>query len=110
MGGSVSMTVTVWLPVAMLPQASVALKVRVATNVFPQVAFVVVLTIVTGTVTPSQRSVAVGVLKDQGLPHWTTKFVSAPRTGGWVSMTVATWLHLEVLLQRSTASHMRVAV
>ena len=35
-GGVVSTTVTVWLQVAVLPQASVARHVRVASSVFPQ--------------------------------------------------------------------------
>src|SRR5437660_1531953 len=43
-GGVVSTTVTVWLQVLLLPQASVALQVRVAAKPFPQVAFVVVPT------------------------------------------------------------------
>src|SRR5881394_3128428 len=61
----VSCSVTVWLQSAVLPQASVARQVRVASNVLPQwpVEFVTVLTIVI--VALPQVSLAVGVLKDQ---------------------------------------------
>jgi hypothetical protein len=49
-GGVVSLMVTVWLQVAVPPQASVARHVRVAVKVPPQVpALVTVLTIVTFT-------------------------------------------------------------
>jgi len=41
-GGVVSTTVTVWLHCAWFPHASVARHVRVAVNVFPHVALVVV--------------------------------------------------------------------
>jgi len=43
-----------------LVQLSVACHVRVAANVFPQSAFVTVLTITTGTFAASQKSKAVG--------------------------------------------------
>src|SRR2546428_12451072 len=43
-GAVVSVTLTVWLHWALLPQPSIALQVRVALNVFPHAAFVTVLT------------------------------------------------------------------
>src|SRR5207249_10337112 len=45
-GGVVSVTLTVWLHWALLPQASAAIQVRVALKVFPQPAFVMVLAMV----------------------------------------------------------------
>src|SRR6185503_17552957 len=68
-------------------------------NVRPQVLFVVVVTIVTGTPAPSHRSVAVGVVKDHGVPHSITKFVLAARTGGCVAIRVIVCLHIAELVQ-----------
>src|SRR5438876_9738509 len=66
-GGVVSTTVTFWLQSAVLPQASVARQVRVASKVLPQwpVRLVTVLRMVM--VTVPQVSVAVGASKDQAL-------------------------------------------
>src|SRR6266566_9753305 len=70
-GGVWSSTVTFWLQSAVLPQASVARQVRVASKVLPQcpVRLVTVLTMVM--VTLPQVSVAVGASKDQVLEHST---------------------------------------
>src|SRR5436190_12716433 len=66
-----SWTDTVWLHSAVLPQASVARHVRVASNVLPQwpVRLVTVPTMVM--VALPQLSLAVGALNDQALPHST---------------------------------------
>src|SRR5437588_6626201 len=70
-GGVWSSTVTVWLHSPVLPQASVARQVRVASKVLPQwpARFVTVLRIVM--VTLPQVSLAVGASKYQALVHST---------------------------------------
>src|SRR5437667_5629854 len=70
-GGVVSTTVPFWLQSAVLPQASVARQVRVASNVLPQwpVRLVTVPTMVT--VAVPQVSLAVGGSKFQVLVHST---------------------------------------
>src|SRR5467141_4048124 len=70
-GGVCSSTVTVWLHSAVLPQASVARQVRVASKVLPQwpVRLVTVPTMVM--VTLPQVSLAVGASNDQVLAHST---------------------------------------
>src|SRR4030081_3494814 len=67
-GGVVSTTVTIWLQVLLLPQASVALQVRVAVKVFPQPAFVTVPTMAIVGVDP-HTSLALGVSNVQPVPH-----------------------------------------
>src|SRR6266567_6512307 len=81
-GGVWSSTVTVWLHSAVLPQASVARHVRVASKVLPQwpVRLVTVPTMVM--VTLPQASLAVGALKDQALPHSTVLFGTQVMVGG----------------------------
>src|SRR6185436_16524261 len=81
-GGVWSSMVTVWLHSAVLPQASVALQVRVASKVLPQwpARFVTVLTMVR--VALPQASVAVGVLNDQLLPHSTVLLGAHVMVGG----------------------------
>src|SRR5439155_24106352 len=70
-GGVWSSTVTVWLHSAVLPQASVARQVRVASKVLPQwpVRLVTVPRMVR--VTVPQVSLASGASKFQLLPHST---------------------------------------
>src|SRR6267143_1926122 len=70
-GAVVSMTLTVWLHWALLPQASVAAQVRVASKVLPQwpAVLVTVLTTVMARLVPP-LSVAVGRSKLQGAPSW----------------------------------------
>jgi hypothetical protein len=55
-GGVVSTTVFVWLQVALLLQASVACQMRMAWNVCPHRAFVIVWRTVTTTPVPEQTS------------------------------------------------------
>src|SRR5213083_3136250 len=71
----VSTTVTFWLQSAVLPQASVARQVRVASKVLPQwpAVLVTVLTIVM--VLLPLLSVAVGTSKVQAVPISTLLFV-----------------------------------
>jgi len=74
-GDVVSTTVIVWLQVTTLLQVSVTSQVRVAANVFPQVAFVTVLRTTSDTLVLGHGSTAVGRSKSQGVPHSTTLFV-----------------------------------
>src|SRR6266404_2954693 len=93
-GVVVSTAVTFWLQEALLPQASVACQVRVASKVVPQrpAVLVTVLTIVI--VLVPLLSVAVGASKVQVVPNSTVLFVSLQViTGAVVSTTVTFWLH-----------------
>src|SRR4029078_3716922 len=74
-GAVVSTMVTFWLQVLLLPQASVAAQVRVASKVVPQcpVTLVTVLTIVI--VLLPLLSVAVGALNGEATPCSTFLFV-----------------------------------
>src|SRR6185436_6165139 len=74
-GGVVSMTVTVWLQVALLLQLSIACQTRVASKVLPQwpAVFVTVLSMMTGT--GPLLLVAVGVSKVQAVPSCTVLLV-----------------------------------
>jgi hypothetical protein len=84
-GGVVSTTVTVWLQVMLLEQASVARQVRVALKVFPQRRLVIVPT--TAIELVPQLSLAVGGSKVQTLPHSTVFGPTQTITGGVVSTT-----------------------
>src|SRR5213083_1696874 len=81
-GGVVSTTVTFWLHSAVLPQASVARQVRVASKVLPQwpVKLVTVPTMVM--VTSPQVSLAVGGSKAQVLMHSTVLLGTQVMVGG----------------------------
>src|SRR5712664_528914 len=90
----VSTTVTFWLQSAVLPQASVACQVRVASKVLPQwpAVLVTVLTIVMMLV--PLLSVAVGGSKVQVAPSSMLLLVLLQViTGAVVSTTVTFWLH-----------------
>src|SRR5881392_1425143 len=99
----VSTTVSFWLQSAVLPQASVARHVRVASKVFPQcpVKLVAVLTIVM--VAVPQVSLAVGGSKSQALVHSTFLLPTQVMTGLVVSCSVTVWLHSAKLPQPSVA-------
>src|ERR1041384_3313081 len=100
---------TVWLHWAVLPQASVAFQVRVASKVLPQwpVRLVTVPTRVM--VTLPQESVAVGGSKDQALVHSTALLGTTVMVGGVWSSTVTVWLHSAALPQASVARQVRIA-
>src|SRR5439155_93452 len=70
-GSVVSTMVTVWLHMAVLPQASVACQVRVASNVEPQWPVVLVAVLKMVIVGAPQLSVALGASKVQAAPHST---------------------------------------
>src|SRR5437867_7818650 len=110
-GAVVSMTLTVWLHWALLPQASVAAQVRVASKVLPQwpAVLVTVLTTVMARLVPP-LSVAVGASKLQASPSCTVLLVLLQlMTGAVVSMTLTVWLHWALLPQASVAIQERVA-
>src|SRR5712672_1826744 len=101
-GAVVSTTVTFWLQEALLPQASVADQVRVASNVPSQwpAVFVTVLTIAIKLL--PLLSVAVGASNVQDAPCSTVLFVLLQvMTGAVVSTTETVWLHCKVLPQGS---------
>src|SRR6266699_6713053 len=78
----VSCTVTFWLQSAVLPQASVARQVRVASKVLPQWPVRLVLVPRTVIVTLPQVSKAVGGSKDQALVHSTVLLGTQVMVGG----------------------------
>src|SRR5438552_18097639 len=105
----VSCTVTFWLQSAVLPQASVARQVRVASKVLPQWPVVLVTVLITVMVTLPQVSVAVGASKDQVLPHSTVLFPTQV-IALLVALPIFTfWLQSAVFPQASVARQVRVA-
>src|SRR5439155_4374084 len=80
-GGVVSCTVTVWLHVFVLLQASIAAHVRVAENVLPQRLLVTVFRI-TSRLVPHPSFGWVGASKLQPLPHSTVLLVTQVIEGG----------------------------
>jgi len=86
-GGVVSITVTVWLHSAELPQSSVARQVRVASKSQPKcpAVLVVVLTMLINAL--PQVALAVGVAKLQLLSHATVIAVGQLIVGGKVALT-----------------------
>src|SRR5947207_1739523 len=105
----VSTTVTFWLQLAVLPQASVARQVRVASKVFPQWPVVLVTVLRMVRVTLLLRSLAVGASKFQLLVHSTVLLLTQLIAGGVLSSTVTVWLQSAVLPQASVARQVRVA-
>jgi hypothetical protein len=101
----------VWLQVAALLQASVAVQVRLALKVFPQkpVRFVVVVTTMF-TLVPSHTSKTAGGRKFQTVPHSTVRSGAQVRLGAVVSTTTIVWLHVLLFVQGSVARHVRVAL
>src|SRR5438094_6981264 len=85
-GAVVSVTLTVWLHWALLPQASIALQMRVALKVFPHAAFVTVLTI--EMVVALHLSLATGGSKSQALPCSTALLALQLMTGAVMSRTL----------------------
>jgi hypothetical protein len=103
-GGVVSTTVTVWLQVERLVQASSASQVRVALKVLPQkpARFVTVLIIRT-VGAASQLSAALGASKLQAVPHSIVLLPAQVSTGATVSRTVTVRLRVTALEQASSA-------
>ena len=107
-GAAVSVTFTVWLAVLLLPQASLAVHVRV-TEYFPAQLPGVVASADVRLGAGSQASVAVGVVKLGLAGH---SIVVGPGSaviaGAAVSVTFTVWLAVLVLLQTSLAVQVRV--
>jgi hypothetical protein len=104
-----SMTVTVWLQVALLLQQSVACQVWVIV-VKQSSPLVTVFSTTTVTLVPQQVSEAAGSSKVQASPRLTVLLLEQVITGGVVSTTVTVWLHVLLRLEQSTASQVRVMV
>src|SRR5438552_2373737 len=83
--GPGSNSVTVWLQVLVLPQASVASHVRVIS--FGSVPLVTVLRVLTETIAPLQASRPAGGSKLQGVPQMTILLLAQVSTGGLVFCT-----------------------
>src|SRR6266705_1313923 len=109
-GAVVSTTVTFWLRWALLPQASVACQVRVASKVLPQWLAVLVTVLKIVMVLVPLLSVAVGASKVQLVPSSIVLLVLLQViTGAVVSTTVTFWLQEALLPQASAACQVRVA-
>ena len=97
------------MQLAVLPQRSVAVHVRVITllQLEPGLLWV---SLKVGVIAPSQLSLAVTLaLAGTSLKHCTDASVGHPlSTGAVVSLTVMCWVQLAVLPQRSVAVHVRV--
>ena len=106
-GGIVSSTLMVCVAVAVLPQSSVAVQVRVMLNSLGQVPLVVTsANVKTGV---PQLSVAVGVVQDGVPEHSIVKAPGRPdMTGGMVSSTLIVCDAVAVFPQRSVAVQVRV--
>src|SRR5436305_1001152 len=108
-GGVVSIKVTVWLQVAVLPQESVALQVRVAAKVFPQKPVTLVIVPTMLIVAVPHVSLAVGASKFHAVVHSTVLLGTQVIVGAVVSTSVTIWEQVAVLPQESVARHVRVA-
>jgi glucan phosphoethanolaminetransferase (alkaline phosphatase superfamily) len=108
-GAVLSSTVITWLAVDVLLQLSTAVQVLVKMYPSEHEPFVRTSTIVTVGVA-SQLSVAVTMAALGIAEHSTVVFAGTPtKTGAVLSSTVITWLAVLVLLQLSTAVHVRVS-
>ena len=105
----VSTTLIVWLAVALLPQASVVVQVRVTLRALAQAPAVV--TSANVSVVVPQASVAVGVTNTGEAGH---SIVVGPgkaeMLGGVVSTTLIVWLAVALLPQASVAVQVRVTL
>ena len=110
-GAMVSLTVTVWLAVRVLPQASVAVQVRTIFFLLMHVeSVVVVVNVKRGD--GSQASDTEGVLEVGTLPMQSTVTFAGmlDRIGAVLSWTVMVWVAVAVLPQASVAVNVRVIV
>ena len=109
-GGVVSMTTTVWLQLALLPEQSVAVHVRVLLYVPGQDPGVVTSTNVT-TGAGSHVSVAAGGGNTGVAGHWIGEGAAGQTiTGGVVSITATVWEQLAELPLQSVHVQVRVLV
>src|ERR1035437_7304068 len=105
-GGMVSTTVTVWLQILLLKQASMASQVWVITC--GQTPLVTVLRMVSVTFVRLQMSLTVGASKLQAVPPDTVLSRAQVSPGGVVSTTVTIWRQVLVFPQASMTSQVRV--
>lgn len=106
-GGVVSSTLITWDAVAVFPQPSSAVQVRVIVYSFGHAPFVV--TSANVKVGTPQLSVAVGVAQDGVPEHSMDEGPGNPEiTGGTVSSTLIVWVAIDVLPQSSVAVQVRV--
>src|SRR5437764_9696227 len=103
----VSTIVTFWLHSAVLPQASVARQVRVASKVLPQCPVVLVTVLRMVIATLPQASLALGASKVQPLAHSTVLLGTTVMVGGVVSRTVMVCTRLVLLPESSVAVQVR---
>ena len=110
-GAMVSLTVTVWLAVRVLPQASVAVQVRTIFFLLMHVESVVVVANVKRG-DWSQASDTEGVPKVGTLPMQSTVTFAGMlvRIGAVLSWTVMVWIAVAILPQASVAVNVRVIV
>src|SRR5258706_2871553 len=85
-------------------------QMRVASNVPPQRPTVFVVVRNRSIRFVPQGSNAVGISKDQGVPHCTTLLLGQLTSGGVVSTTDTVWLQSAKLPHASVMRHLRVAV
>src|SRR3989442_414026 len=109
-GAVVSTTVTFWLHRALLPQASVASQVRVASKVLPQWPAVLVTVLTMALVAKPQVWLKVGASSVEAAVHSTVLLATQVMVGAVVSTTVTTWLQVLLLPQESVALQVRVAL
>ena len=105
-----SITSTVWLQLAELPQSSVAVQVRVCVPVPGQAPGVKTSENVTVGL-GSQVSVAVGAGKTGEAGHWIGEVAAGQViVGGVVSITATVWLQLAALPLQSVQVQVRVTL
>ena len=105
-GGVVSMVCRVWVTEVALPQASVAVQVRVNVAVVPHPGTEVS---VKDRVTSPQLSVATGVSRGRGSPQATTASAGTARnTGASASSVVTVWVYVAAFPLQSVADQVRV--
>src|SRR5689334_3349581 len=106
-GAVVSWTVIICVPVAVLPQASVALQIREISLAPPQLLLTLSLK-VTVTLPQPSCAVAVPVLRTFVFAgHSKVRFAGNVSVGGVESRTVIVWIAFVTLPQRSRAVHVR---
>jgi hypothetical protein len=107
-GGVVSCTVIFCTQLDLLPQASVAVQVRVITRAAPQLVTTASLNLIVTALHPSVAvAVPVTLVLVSVAGHSSTASAGQVITGGVVSTTVMVWTQLALLPQPSAAVHVR---
>src|SRR6185295_17226535 len=111
--GSVSTIVTVWLQKEELPHVSLDRHVRVTLKILGQRGVARLVTVATTSIRTlfrSHLSTAVGMSKNQSVPHCTSLSAPQVRWGGSVSTIVTVWLQKEELPHVSLDRQVRVTL